>query len=79
MSKIPSAQSWRSNSTSEQPEGALGWTIPQYADRWQVSRGCIHNWLKRGELGSVKIGGTRRILPEHDRAFRERHQSEAFA
>lgn len=74
MPRVSSAHTWKDSL----PEGAAGWTIPQYAERWQVSRGCVHKWLRDGELSSVKIGGTRRILPEHDHDFRKRHQVGAF-
>jgi excisionase family DNA binding protein len=66
-------------SNHEIPEGAFGWTIDQYAGRVQVHRGTVFNWLKKGKLSSIKIDGTRRILPDHDREFRERFKSEAFA
>ena len=55
------------------------WTIQQYADLYQVHRLTVNNWLKSGKLSSIKVGMTRRILPEHDHEFRERFKSEAFA
>ena len=60
---------------SEIPEDTFCWTIPEYGARYKVTRGTIHNWLNRGLLGSVKIDGTRRTLPEHDKAFRARFSS----
>lgn len=60
-------------------DGSFGWSVPEYAAHWGVTRGCVHGWLKRGELGSVKLGGLRRILPEHHQQFCERHESKAFA
>lgn len=60
---------------SEIPKDTFGWTIPQYAHRYQVVRGTVHNWMNKGWLDSVKIGGTRRVLPEHDKKFRARFQS----
>jgi len=66
-------------SDHEIPEGVGGWTIQQYADHWQVHRLTVNNWLKEGKLGSIKVGATRRITPQHDREFCERFNSEAFA
>jgi len=63
----------------EIPEGVGGWTIPQYADHWQVHRLTVNNWLKEGKLGSIKVGATRRITRKHDIEFRKRFNSEAFA
>jgi predicted site-specific integrase-resolvase len=57
------------------PDEAVCWTVDQFAARYQVNRSTIYNWLNRGLLQSVKISGARRILPEHDQAFRERFQS----
>ena len=66
-------------SNREIPKGAGGWTVQQYADHWQVHRLTVNNWLKHGQLGSIKVGATRRITPQHDSEFRERFDSEAFA
>lgn len=57
------------------PEAAGTLTIEQYCELWQVCRSTVYSWINKGMLDSVKVGGTRRILPEHDRAFRERFQS----
>lgn len=48
------------------------WTVPEYANRYRVCRATVYNWLSAGWLQSSKIGGVRRILPEHDKAFRDR-------
>lgn len=48
------------------------WTPKEFAERYRVSRATVYNWFERGLLGSVKIGGARRILREHDDAFRSR-------
>ena len=45
------------------------WTPIEFADRYRVSRATIYVWLKKGWLQSAKIGGSRRILKEHDAAF----------
>ena len=66
-------------SINEIPERVGGWTIPQYADHWQVHRATVHNWLKEGKLGSIKVGATRRITPEHDAELRKRFNSAPFA
>ena len=66
-------------SNHETTEGVGGWTVQQYADHWQVHRLTVNNWLKDGKLGSIKVGATRRITPRHDREFRERFNSKAFA
>jgi excisionase family DNA binding protein len=76
MPKVTSSHSWRTKAT---PEGTFGWSVPQYAQLWGVTRGTVHNWLRKGELSSVKIGGTRRVLPSHHDEFCRRHESEAFA
>lgn len=60
---------------SETLEDTFCWTIPEFGARYKVTRGTVHNWLNRGLLDSIKIDGTRRILPKHDRAFRERFES----
>ncbi|MDZ4731690.1 MAG: helix-turn-helix domain-containing protein [Xanthomonadales bacterium] len=59
------------------PEGAYGWTVEQFAARYQVNRSTVYNWMSSGHLASAKLSGARRILPEHDQAFRARSQSEA--
>lgn len=64
---------------SETLEDTFGWTIPQYASRYQVVRGTVHNWLNKGWLDSVKIGGIRRILPKHDAKFRRRFETDEAA
>jgi len=76
MPKVTSSHTWRTNAT---PEDTFGWSIPEYAQMWGVTRGTVHNWLRKGELGSVKIRGTRRILTSHHQKFVKRFESEAFA
>jgi len=59
--------------TKPAPVNTIGpWTVPEFADMYRVCRATIYNWMSEGWLQSVKIGGARRILPEHDRAFREK-------
>ena len=48
------------------------WSPEEYAQYLSVSRATVYLWLQRGWLDSVKIGGCRRILLEHDEIFRER-------
>jgi hypothetical protein len=48
------------------------WTASEYAALYAVSRATVYSWFGKGWLGSSKIGGCRRILPEHDIAFRAR-------
>ena len=48
------------------------WTIPEYALLFSVSRATVYQWMSKGYLKSAKIGGSRRILPCHDAAFRDR-------
>ena len=55
------------------------WTVQAYADYFGVHRLTVNNWIKSGKLGSLKVGMTRRILPEHDAEFKKRFDSEAFA
>lgn len=57
------------------PEASGPLTIEQYSDLWQVSRSTVYGWLNKGLLDSIKVGGTRRILPENDRVFRQRFSS----
>jgi len=59
------------------PEASSPLTIEQFADLWQVSRSTVYGWMNKGLLDSVKIGGTRRVLPEHDKALRERFKASA--
>ena len=49
-----------------------GYRVTEYADLFRVSRATVYTWMQKGWLGSVKIGGCRRILAEHDEAFRTR-------
>lgn len=37
-------------------------TVPQVADRLNVSRGTVYNLLESGELASLKVRGSRRVL-----------------
>jgi len=76
---MQSSHSWRKGNKVTHPESAACWTIDQFAARYQVNRCTVYKWLRDGLLESVKIAGSRRILPEHDQAFRERFKSEAFA
>jgi excisionase family DNA binding protein len=57
------------------PEASGPLTIEQYCELWQVCRSTVYGWINKGMLDSVKVGGTRRILPKHDRAFRQRFES----
>ena len=52
------------------------WTTTEYAELFRVSRCTVYGWLSKGWLGSAKIGGSRRVLPRHDKAFRERFGSQ---
>ena len=51
------------------------WTTTEYALVWSVSRATVYKWIGRGWLGSSKIGDCRRIMPSHDKAFRERFET----
>ena len=51
--------------------------VTEYAKLYRVSRATVYSWMQQGWLGSVKIGGCRRILSEHDEAFRRRFMSES--
>jgi len=44
-------------------------SVPQLAERWDVSPALIWKELAAGRLRSVKIGKLRRILPEHRKAY----------
>lgn len=44
-------------------------TVPEYADLWGVTRQTIHQWIRNGELTSVKIGNVRRILDTDHQRF----------
>ena len=48
------------------------WTVNEFELLYAVSRATVYGWLSKGWLGSSKIGGSRRIMPNHDQAFRER-------
>ncbi len=37
------------------------YTIEQVAEKLQVTRQAVHNWIKEGRLDSIKIGRSRRI------------------
>ena len=52
---------------------ALGFlTVQEVAGRYRVSRSAIFGALRRGEIASVKVGGSRRIpFSEIDRLERE--------
>ena len=49
------------------------WRISEYCEYRSISRPTFYRWLGWG-LKSVKIGGTRLILREHDQEFMERHR-----
>lgn len=36
-------------------------TIQQVAERFQVTRAAVYNWMRAGELGFVYVGKDRRI------------------
>lgn len=42
-----------------------------------VSDRTIHNWIRRGELPSYKLGASRRIDPADVEDFLARHRDEA--
>ncbi len=48
------------------------WTPTEYALLFAVSRPTVYSWMSNGWLGSAKIGGCRRIMPNHDAKFRVR-------
>lgn len=54
-------------------------TVAEYAQLWKVSRATCYVWLRNEWLGSVKIGRTRRILPEHHEVFKSRCLRNAYA
>ena len=52
------------------------WRITEYAKYRRVSRPTVYSWLSNGWLNSVKIGGCRFVLPEHDAAFIARFEND---
>lgn len=44
-------------------------TIQQVAERFQVTRAAVYNWMRAGELGFVYVGKDRRIPGSAVRAF----------
>ena len=51
--------------------------VTEYAKLYRVSRATVYHWMQQGWLGSIKIGGCRRILSEHDEAFQRRFMAES--
>lgn len=47
-------------------------TVRAAAERLSLSRSTVYELIRRGDLSSVKIGGTRRICPDALDAFRAR-------
>ncbi len=48
-------------------------TVKEVAQHWRVTERTVYAWITRGDVETVKVGGTRRIvaasvLPEADRA-----------
>jgi len=46
-------------------------TIPSFSERWDWSRAKTYQLIAAGNLGSIKIGGSRRILQKHEQAMIE--------
>jgi hypothetical protein len=51
------------------------WRIKEYSEYRRVTCPTVYNWMAKGWLDSVKIGGCRFILPEHDADFIARFNS----
>ena len=52
------------------PQNTIGpWRVKEYCDYRRISKPTVYSWFAKGWLGSVKVGGCRFILPEHDAAF----------
>jgi predicted site-specific integrase-resolvase len=45
------------------------WRVKDYCDYRHVSKPTVYGWFAKGWLNSIKVGGCRFILPEHDAAF----------
>ena len=40
-----------------------------FAERYGISRGTVFNMLKRGEIEAIRVGGSVRIMREHEQAW----------
>lgn len=45
------------------------YTCKQVAQRYRVTEGTVRNWIKRGQLAALRIGGAYRIRQEDLDAF----------
>jgi excisionase family DNA binding protein len=44
-------------------------TVAQVAEKFQVSKATVYNWMRLGTLRYVEVGGDRRITGSAIRAF----------
>ena len=44
-------------------------TVAQVAEKFQVSKATVYNWMRSGALRYVEVGGDRRITATAIRAF----------
>lgn len=51
------------------------YTVEQVAEMWGIGRDKVYLLLRRGELGSLKIGRSRRITEQHLAAFVAAHEA----
>ena len=51
------------------------WTVQEFARLYKVSPATVYVWMKKGWLGTIKVGKTRRVTPEHEARFRARFNS----
>ena len=53
------------------------WTVPQIAERCQVSVDCVKHWLSDGLLKRTKFGGSTRISEADFQEFRHSSTSKS--
>lgn len=52
-------------------------TIPEFCERWNLSRNGVYGLIGRGELQSIKAGKRRLITIEQEEDFRKRKEAES--
>ena len=61
----------------QSPRRALLLTIPEVAAALRISRSFVYRFFDGGQLGWVRVGGTRRVTPAEIDRFITEHTEEA--
>ncbi|HUH69074.1 MAG TPA: helix-turn-helix domain-containing protein [Mycobacterium sp.] len=71
------AESIRRSDQDPAPKRALLLTIPEVAAALRISRSSVYRLFDGGQLGWVRVGGTRRVTPAEIDRFITEHTEKA--